>query len=379
VEVGTPYRFSSVTRVRDFTVPGTLVRRITKSAFNETRRKEGKSWNFQSLRFALHSERTGRLSIPTLTAFISIETEANGVVSGELKLTVPPLEVEVPPGTGDLSSWVAADTFKVEETWEGTLKTYEVGDAVTRVRRFTISGSPAMAIPESPPIELDGVEVYHAPALVDDKEVGGVLQGEREERVIFTFKGGGTHTIPEQNIHWFNLKTKAVEKIDFPGRVLEVSGAPVSSEAAANPKQRGNKKGLWYGGLTALVAALGYLLFRWISRQSWLHLVRNRFDTLRYNRRTRKDFMQAAEQQNSSRCLELLYQRMSAHAEWQLSSACANDQQLSATADKLMAHAFGDGPPPETSEVQRLWELCRVAKNKQAISNTLQLNPGPSQ
>lgn len=380
VEVGTPYRFSGVTRVRDFTVPATLVRRITKSAFNETRRKDGESWNYQSLRFALHPERTGQLRAPTLTAFISIETEADGVVEGELKLTVPALDVEELPGTEDLSSWVAAETLTVEETWEGSLKTYQVGDAVTRVRRVTITGSPAMAIPASAPIELDGVDVYHAPALVDDKEVGGALQGERIERLVFTFKGGGSHTIPDQKIHWFNLKTKAVEKIDFPGRVLEVAGAPVSEAVAdSQPEPKGESGGVVYAGLAALVAALGYVLYRWIGRPNWIGHLREWFEDIRQHRRARADFMRAAEQQDSCRSLELLYQRMSEHSEWQLSAAYVNDPQLSAIADALMAHAYGDGQPPQTNEVERLWELCKLSKQQGQKTDALQLNPGPSQ
>ena len=379
VEIGTPHRFSSVTRVRDFTVPATLVRRVTKSAFNETRRKDGESWNYQSLRFALHPERTGQLRAPTLTAFISIETEADGVVEGELKLTVPALDVEEPPGTEDLSSWVAAETLTVEETWEGSLKTYQVGDAVTRVRRVSITGSPAMAIPASAPIELDGVDVYHAPALVDDKEVGGALQGERIERLVFTFKGGGSHTIPDQKIHWFNLKTKAVEKIDFPGRVLEVSGAPVSKAAAeSSPEPKAEARGVAYAGLAILAAALWYAFYRWIGRPNWLGNVLEWSEEMRQHRRARSDFMRAAEQQESHRCLELLYKSMTEHSEWQLSAACANDPQLSAIADALMAHAFGDGQPPQTSEVERLWEMCQLSKQQGQKTDALQLNPGPS-
>lgn len=377
VEVGSPYRFNRVIRVRDFTVPGTLVRRTTQSAFNETRRRDGESWNFQSLRFELHSERAGRLLVPSLTAFISVKTEENGVVEGEVKLPVPPLEIGVPPGTEDLDSWVAANTFTVEETWEGILKTFEIGDAVTRVRRFTISGSPAMAIPASSPIKLVGVDVYQAPPLVDDQHVGGSLQGVREERVVFTFKGGGTHTIPDQRVHWFNLETKAVETIDFPGRVFEVSGAPVS-ETAPDPEPKRDATGLWYGAMAVLVVALGYLLFRWIGRPAWFRHVRNRVEASRHHRSARADFMRAAEQQDSHRCLELLYQQMSEHAEWQLSTACANDPQLTAASAALMAHAFSDGPPPEASEVQRLWELCRAPKKKQESQHALQLNPGPS-
>ena len=172
VEVGTPHRFKRGTRVRNFTVPGILIRPVSEFAFNETRRRGGDSWAFQSWRFQLHSERAGALRIPALTTFISVDTETHGVLEGEVKLQVPSLEIEVPPGTEGLASWIAATGFEADESWEGALDEYQIGDAVTRVRRFTIHGAPAMAIPASPQIELDGVQVYHAPALVDDKAVG---------------------------------------------------------------------------------------------------------------------------------------------------------------------------------------------------------------
>ena len=88
--------------------------------------------------------------------------------------------------------------------------------------------------------------------------------------------------------------------------------------------------------------------------------------------------MHAATQQDSRACLDLLYQRMAEHAEWQLSAACANNPQLSTASDALMAHAYGDGQPPEASDVQRLWELCTAPKKQRDLANELQLNPGPS-
>jgi len=258
------------------------------------------------------------------------------------------------------------------------LETHEIGDAVTRIRKFTIKGSPAMAIPASPRIELKGVGVYQAPALVDDQEVGGSLEGVREERVVFTFNGGGTHTIPKERIHWFNLKTGAVEQVDLPGRILEVSGTPVT-EAVEEPEAEDGPITLWPWLLAGLGIALGYLLFRWIGRPTWFRHVRDRLQALRRRRRARTAFMQAVAQQDSRRCLALLYKRMSEHAEWQLSTACANDPELSAVSTALMAHAYSDGQPPEASELQRLWEMCTTPKKKREKLKPLQLNPEPSQ
>jgi hypothetical protein len=378
VEVSTAHRFKHGTRVRDFTVPGALMRPISKFAFNETRRRGGDTWAFQTLRFRLYPERAGSLRTPALTTFVSVETETHGVVEGEVNLQVPPLEVEAPTGTEGLASWVAATEFEVDESWEGVLEAYQIGDAVTRIRRFAINGVPAMAIPASPQIKLDGIQIYHAPALVDDKTVGGSLEGVREERVVFTVKAGGTHTIPGHRIHWFNLQIQAVEQIDFPDRTLEVPG-PETPDAAAAPERRDEVGNPLYWGLAVLVAALSYLLLRWLHRTTWYHYVRDHLEIWRGHRRTKTAFMRAAAQQDSRSCLALLYKRMSEHAEWQLSTACAADQQLSAVSAALMAHAYGDGQPPEASELQRLWEVCTTPKKQRDNLKELRLNPGPSQ
>jgi hypothetical protein len=379
VEVGTPGRFSKRgTRVRDFTVSGALVRSISKFAFTETRRREGDSWAFQSWRFELYSQHAGTLSTPALTTFISVDTGTNGVVEGEIKLQVPPLEIEVPPGTEGLASWLAATELEVDESWEGVLDAYEVGDAVTRIRRFTINGAPAMAIPASPQIELDGVQVYHAPALVDDKAVGGSLEGVREERVVFTIKAGGARTIPGHRIHWFNLNTKAIEQIDLPGRTLDVSGT-ATPDAAAAPEPRDETGNSLVWALAVLSVILSYCLLRWIGRTTWFHTMRDHLDVWRCDRRTQTEFMRAAAQQDSRRCLALLYKRMSEHAEWQLSTVCATDPQLSAISAALMAHAYSDGQPPEASELHRLWEVCAKPKEPRDHDQVLRLNPGTSQ
>ena len=380
VEVGTPGRFSKRgTRVRDFTVPGTLVRPISKFAFNENRRRGGDSWAFQSWRFELYSERSGPLKTPPLTTFISVETGTNGVVEGEVTLRVPPLEIEVPPGTEGLASWIAATEFTVDESWEGLLETYQVGDAVTRIRRFTIKGAPAMAVQAFPQVELEGVQVYQAPALVDDKAVGGSLEGLREERVVFTFKAGGTQTIPGLRLHWFNLMTQAVKTIDLPGRTFDLPGTAKPNSAKVSEPKDDTGNPLAWGLAVVLGFAFSYLLVRWIGRirrTTWYRTVCDNLDTWLGHRRIRKDFMRAAEQQDSRRCLALLYKRMSDYREWQLSTACATDPQLHAISVALMAHAYSDGQPPEASELQHLWEVCVTPKKQRDTQNELRLNPG---
>ncbi|MEP4484789.1 MAG: hypothetical protein ABJ013_04090 [Halioglobus sp.] len=378
VEVGTPGHFGTGVRVRDFAVPGSVVRPVSKFAFNESRRREGDTWTFQSWSFHLYAERPGALRIPALTTFVSVDAETNGVVEGELKLQVPPLKIVAPPETKGLASWVAATGFEVDESWEGVLETYQIGDAVTRVRRFTINDVPAMAIPASPDVEIDGIQVYYAPALVDDKTVGSSLKGVREERVIFTIKAGGTHTIPGHQIHWFNMNTRRVEQIDFASRTFEVEGG-TTPDAAAAPEPSGKMENLLYWVMAVLGAALGYLLLRWLRRTSWYHYGRDYLEVWRSYHRIKTDFMRAAAQQDSRLCLALLYRRLSVHAEWQLSTVCASDPKLSAIAAALNAHAYSDGQPPEVGELQHLWQVCTKPEKPHDNEYELRLNPEPSQ
>jgi hypothetical protein len=378
VEVGTPALFKRGTRVRSFSVAGAVVRPVSKFALNESRRRDGETWAFQTLRFQIYAERTGVLNIPALMTSIAVKHETHGVVEGEVSLEVSPIEVEVPPGTEALTDWVATTGFEVKDSWEGVLEEYQVGDAVTRVRRFTISGAPAMVIPASPQAELEGVQVYRAPPMVDDRAVGGSFQGVREERVVYTFKAGGAFTIPNYRIHWFNLDTGSVEQIDLPGRTLSVAGDPLPTESVT-PEAPGVTGRFLNLGLVLLGIVAVIVLLRWMLRTTLYASVRAHLQAWRTNRLAKKSFMQAAAQQDSHRCLALLYEQLSARAQWQLSAACAGEQKLSVVSAALMAHAYGDGQAPEVSELRRLWEACSVQKTNRTNSlGQLRLNPAAS-
>ena len=57
VEVGTPGHFSNGTRVRDFTVPGSVVRPVSRFALNSSGRIEGDTWAFQTWSFHIYAKK----------------------------------------------------------------------------------------------------------------------------------------------------------------------------------------------------------------------------------------------------------------------------------------------------------------------------------
>jgi hypothetical protein len=369
VEVGTSSVFENGIRVRDFTVPGVLIRLSSKFPINSTQRRDDFTWAFQTLRFRIYPQRSGELIIPKLTTLISIISETYGLISGEISLDVPPLNIDIPQGTEELNSWVAAKEFSIEETWEGELDSYEIGDAVTRTRIFSIKGAPGMAIPASSEQSLTGMKMYIAPELVNDKSVGGALDGVREERVVFTVKSGGSLTIPDENFYWFDLNTQVVKIIEMPGRILKVSGTQSFKD--------------WFpqdlDSLNWLFAIVGVILSVFLLRQVLLSTGYNSLNLYaqkwREQRRNGEEFKQAVLKQDSHKCISLLYKRMSVHSEWQLNHAFAKDSEFLPIIDALMAHAYGNGSPPDPNSLYSLWKMSIKTAKQTASTNKLRLNP----
>ena len=375
VEVGTDRWFKRGTKVHDFIVAETLVRPTSSFAFNDSRRRDGDTWSFQSWSFYLYAQKTGRLQTPPLTVFISVDTEMHGVIEGEITLEAPELEIQAPPGSEALDYWVASTDFTVDESWEGELEEYQVGDAVTRIRRFTIDSAPAMSIPDSPEIKLDGLQVYQAPAKVNDKTVRGSIQGIREEKTVITFNTAGSFTIPDDQLFWLDLDTNSVETIELPGREFEVSGLSLGSQISLKPSFKENKWLFLYTGIGILALALSFFVIRKLIQLPSFISIRNRLDLAKQKRQLKAGYMRAASEQNTQQCLNLLYERMSDYSQWQLEMACAHDQELSRVSAALLAHAYGVGKAPEVNELKMLWKVTDVTKNNMDCEVSLQLNP----
>lgn len=400
LEVGSVHRFKRGIRLRDFTVPGVLVSTISALPFNETRRINGDAWAFQTLRFTLYPEQTGRLQLPELTALIALEidsqaTAEQNTISGEIDLGLPALTIETTPGTQGLAAWLAADDVQVQESWQGSLETYQVGDAVTRTRRVVIKGAPAMVIPAFPELSISGLEIYNAPALVKDNRVGNTLEGVREERQVLTFESGGRFTIAEDQVYWFNLKTQALETITLPGRTLEVAGFnPAQMAEDSGLVESVKSRNVYYGLLVVVGALFSYVFLRWCYQVLWLKLLSDQYARWCEQRRMTAAYMSAAIGQDSQRCVSLLYQRMhqgmhqrlhqrmyermSAQNRWQLASAFAFDESLNAVANALLAHAYGKGQAPEPNDLKKLWLVSTVSEKKPTLFSRLSLNPRAS-
>ncbi|MEM8550406.1 MAG: hypothetical protein AAGF10_06410, partial [Verrucomicrobiota bacterium] len=261
VEVATPRWFSRGTRVQEFRIPNAIVRPVSSFADNQTRRINGQSWSAQRWRFRIYPLDSGDLVLPPISVNIAVNTEAHGNVEGELELTGPGLEVEIPPGLGDVTDWVASSEFSIDEQWTGLAESYEPGDAITRERSFIIKDSPAMLIPEVPAPEVAGASVYTAFAALNDRQDRGSLRGERQEQLVITFEKPGVYEIPGATYHWFNTRSQQMEQISFEPRLFTVTGVGATAETSGGLGGRSLSVPIW-----VQLVLFASMLVLWILR-----------------------------------------------------------------------------------------------------------------
>ncbi|GEM_PF-7012594 len=375
VEAGSATRFARSTKVESFRIPGAVVTPISSFAFSETRRIGDQSWAFQSWRFQVNAERSGELQIPPIQISMAVEGEGGVVIEGQLNLEIPPQRIEIPPGTEQLETWLAANSFSVEERWEGLLEEYEVGDAVTRIRSFQISGAPAMAIPASPSLQLKGLDIYEAPALLDDKVVGVKSQGSREERVVFTLQTSDSFLIPGESLTWFNASTGKLEQIDLPEQELKGSGARANRSGKTDSSPSTNTSAwLWLFAIPGLAFLIVVLRGIWQLRR--IQALRKRIRQRQLEQKAKREYLRAAKEKNLSRCLELLYQRLADQGIWQLSELSESRPELQRISTQLLAAASQGKAGPELRALEQLWNASRShPDSSRHRPPSLKLNP----
>lgn len=402
VEIATPRWFSRGTRVRDFRIPGAVIKPVSSFADNMSQRIAGQTWSQQRWRFRVFPREDGELAIPSLTVFVSVNTETDGVVEGELTLDAPVPTILTPPGVLARGDWVATPSLTVEERWEGLLDSYVPGDALTRVRTFVMRDAPAMMLPGSDITTIDGLSLYNAPAVVTDESERGSLVGTREETLVITFEAPGEYLLPGLEYDWFNTGTQELERISLAPRNIVVGAAadaPISDNNASSERfdWTADPRLLVATALAVVCAVLLSFLWRTAVVQRQRTWIAHTVGTWRDDRRSYRHYQQALREGNSRRCVTLLYQHLNAVGEANTlrqaisqstphhgnPGAEKHQPDVLNALEELLQHAYGSGKTlPATDLAARIWNALG---NKQTMIGSaldafrsapkLQLNP----
>lgn len=391
IEIATDRWFSRGTRVRDFRIPGAVVRPVSSFADNSSRRINGETWSVQRWRFRVFPQDAGLLSIPRIRVFISVNTATEGAVEGELLLNSTSAEIDAPPGFENLSTWIASPALSIEQRWDGLLDNYIPGDAITRTRIFVVQDAPGMMLEASQLVETPGLSFYASPAQVVDESNRGTLTGTREESLVITFEAPGQYRIPGLDYVWFNTSTKTLETVSLPALEVDVLAAEALPVEQQERLQLSLRPSLILGSATVLLL----VLLLWFGRNSSLSLrARSALKRRLEQRRSYSAYLHALQAQNTVRCVQLLYQQLTASgARRQLLDAVrtvetvpdqsgntpGSPQTPEHSLRLLLDHAYGKGKAlPNKKDAQTLWRIVSRDSSHKDNASGLQLNPTSS-
>ncbi|MDB5487783.1 MAG: hypothetical protein JWQ58_1498 [Reyranella sp.] len=209
---------------------GAQILRYESQATTLTERIDGKDRVGQRFEFALYPRRGGKLEVPAPQV---VTFDRGGTETGRISGIPATLEVSVPAGVDPSKPVVAARAFTLEQNWQPDPRgAFKAGDAIVRTIVRQAPDVPGMAM-----LDLDfpappGVRVYRDPPQTNDRVDRGDLTGQRTDRVIYVFEGGGSLPLEAVVQPWWDLTSGRLRRAEGSGVTLAVTAtAPAAPYA----------------------------------------------------------------------------------------------------------------------------------------------------
>ena len=233
---------------------------------------EGESWFIQSHEFALFSQQSGQLEIPSFEVRFESRNGFTGPVA-ETKTMVPAASFEIrrPPGTEGLGFLVTTESLGLSESWDPVPHSVEAGAVFKRTIVQRASEMTGMALAAAPTGAPDGVRVYPGTPEVTDNTARGAFLGERRETISYLFQQPGTMELPALTYQWWNPVLEELQSKTLPSVTVVVTPAPQKEAEADGEEESVRWLLLLAAAATVALAAWGrkpatkWMLKRWRS------------------------------------------------------------------------------------------------------------------
>ena len=190
-------------------------------------RIKGKTYAGVRREFLLIPQKTGTLRLPRSDIIL---TPALTDKKQTVTVSTSPVEVKLPSGAGDLSSFLPGSKLTLTESIEpDSLTALQAGDAITRKVTLEVDGILATFIPAiDAGMVSEGMELYAGTPEVTAVTTGrgDFVGGRRVDTFSYLAHKEGSYTLPGITIRWWNTVTDRFE---------ETSLAPISFDVAAAP------------------------------------------------------------------------------------------------------------------------------------------------
>ena len=268
--------------ISNFDIPDAVVENLERRSFQ--RRVGNRTWLVTELRYAVYPQKSGALRIPAI-GFTAREVQPGRSLLGarlgrRLRMASTPLEIDVKsvPTSFPGEVWLPARALTLEENWSIDPTSLNVGDSTTRTLTLTARGLQGSQLPPLSSVQgavnIPELRFYPDQESIDQSELADGLQGRRVQSEALVARSGGTWTLPEIRVPWWNIETDRLEFATLPARTVVVTAIQTADQIndatlSPNTSTAGTTLPLWLWAVSAagwLVSlALGILL--WLSRR----------------------------------------------------------------------------------------------------------------
>ena len=268
--------------ISNFDIPDAVVENLERRSFQ--RRVGNRTWLVTELRYAVYPQKSGSLTIPAI-GFTAREVQPGRSLLGarlgrRLRMASTPVEIDVKSVPTDFPGevWLPARALTLEENWSIDPASLNVGDSTTRTLTLTARGLQGSQLPPlssvQGAIDIPELRFYPDQESIDQTELAEGLQGQRVQSEALVARSGGTWTLPEIRVPWWNIETDRLEFATLPAKSVVVTSIQSADQTydptiTSNTAPAGTTLPLWLWVVSAagwLVSlALGTLL--WFSRR----------------------------------------------------------------------------------------------------------------
>ena len=333
IEVSTDRWFATGSQIQHFTLKNVVMQANNITTINGSKRIKGQTWATQTHEITLYPTVSGAYQIDPIHVDISVNTEHDGIVSGELSTQESSFNIELPKALEGIENFIVSPqvTLTVDGQFDEE-KNYAIGEAITQTITITADNTPAMMIKPinlvannlvaasltandkstdnkvvSDKATLDGVSIYHKPAQVFDKSNRGTLLGTRIESFTYIFEKPGRYVIDEQVIYWWNSQTNTLEYLLIPSSAWTVSDGGLSKISTANALTSFNNFTIKSVINSVIIIVLLIFTSLGFIKRHYLFALYNKV-TKREQRLLRSEFLNAVTNKNYLIATQYLYQ-----------------------------------------------------------------------
>ena len=200
--------------------------------------RDGERYGVLEQRYAIFPERSGQLRIPEASVASSVQFQSNGRLRrAGIRASAPETLIEVlpiPPAYPADQPWLPAREVTIEDAWEPSDATLNLGDAARRTLRVRAVGNAGSSIP---PLKATLPEAffkqYPEPVALNDASDPPQLIGSREQAYSVIPARPGTVLLPELRLTWWDTANRQVRIATAPARELRIAGTlPAGAPAA---------------------------------------------------------------------------------------------------------------------------------------------------